>query len=303
MKREGKITDSRVNIFKKEAKQFVSTLSNYILSKSPLLSYIAHAIHCLNPISLAVIPDTCEKRFYNLLQKLVDGELINSLFADEAKREFHKFVNDVVHENKALFYNYDIKSFSFSGCYIEYLKNSIHYKSFAHLLKIVLTLFLGQAVAECGFSLSKQLVVENMSDTSLITQWFTKDHMLLNDYHPHDMPIAKDLIGSVRNSNAAYKEVLKQKRKLEKKAEKDQRLASIEEEITQLSLKKSTLEEDIREYHVEADKYAYDAEKKENLEMLKLSNGLKRAAEKGQTQLGAVLEKRKCLEEKKKHIK
>ena len=70
-----------------------------------------------------------------------------------------------------------------------------------------------------------------------------------------------------------------------------------------MHLKKSSLEEAIKEYHAEANKYAYDAEKKANLELLKLSNGLKRAAEKKQTELGAVLEKRKCFEEKKKHLK
>ena len=124
-----------------------------------------------------------------------------------------------------------------------------------------------------------------MSETSLIAQRFIKDHMLLSDYHPHDMPIAKELIQSVTYSNAAYKEALKQKRELEKKAEKDKRLASIEEEIIQLNLKKSSLEEAIKEYHLEADKYVYDAQKKENLELLKLSNGLRRAAEKKQTGL------------------
>ena len=86
-----------------------------------------------------------------------------------------------------------------------------------------------------------------MRETSLIGQEFVKDHMLLNDYHPHDMPIVKELIQSVRNSNTDYKEALKQKRELEKEAEKDQRLASFEEEITQLNLKKSSLEEAIKE--------------------------------------------------------
>ena len=88
----------------------------------------------------------------------------------------------------------------------------------------------------------------------------------------------------------------------EKKAEQDQRLGSIEEEITQLDLKKSSLEEAIKEYNAEADKYAL-AEKKENLELVKLANGVKRAVKKKQTELGAVLEKKKCFEEKKKHVK
>ena len=46
-----------------------------------------------------------------------------------------------------------------------------------------------------------------------------------------------------------YKEALKQKRESEEKAEKDKRLCIIEEEITQLSLKKSSWEKAIKEYH------------------------------------------------------
>ena len=57
------------------------------------------------------------------------------------------------------------------------------------------------------------------------------------------------------------------------------------------------------EYHMEVDKYTYYAEKKkDNLELIKLSNRLKRATEKKQTELGAVLENKKCLKRKKKHV-
>ena len=49
LKHKGKITDSHVNTFKKEAKQFVSTLSNHILSKSPLTSIFTRAAPYLNP--------------------------------------------------------------------------------------------------------------------------------------------------------------------------------------------------------------------------------------------------------------
>lgn len=67
-------------------------------------------------------------------------------------------------------------------------------------------------------------------------------------------------------------------------------------------MKKLSLEEEIKKYRLESDKYAFDAEKKENLELLQFSNGLKRVAEKKQAELSAVLGKRKCLIEKKKKI-
>ena len=139
LKCKEKITDSHRNTFKKEAKQFFSNLCSHIWWKNPLASYFASAACFLNPINLEEIPDTSENRFHNFLQKLVDRKLIPSLFADEAKREFHKFVSAVVCENKVLFCNYDVKFLSLDGFYIEYLKYSIHYRSFTHILKIVLT--------------------------------------------------------------------------------------------------------------------------------------------------------------------
>ena len=47
---------------------------------------------------------TCEKRFPNLRQKLVDGKLITFLSDDEAKREFLRFVSDVVREKKKRYF-------------------------------------------------------------------------------------------------------------------------------------------------------------------------------------------------------
>ena len=87
-----------------------------------------------------------------------------------------------------------------------------------------------------------------MSKISLIAQPFRKD-LILNDCRPPNMLTAEQLIRSARNTNAAYKETMKQKGGSEKKTEKDQRLASVQEEITRLNLKKLFLEEAIKEYH------------------------------------------------------
>ena len=67
---------------------------------------------------------TCEKRFPNLRQKLVDGKLITFLSDNEAKREFLRFISDVVRENKALFCNCYVKSFNLDGLYMECLKDA-----------------------------------------------------------------------------------------------------------------------------------------------------------------------------------
>ena len=113
---------------------------------------------------------------------------------------------------------------------MKYLKDSIYYKSFSHVLKIVLTVFHGQANVEHGVSLNEQLVNENMRESSLISQRFVKDHMLLNDYI-----LISSLLESWYEMLGTRTLLTKShwgKKESENKAEKDQRLASIEEEIS-----------------------------------------------------------------------
>ena len=81
----------------------------------------------------------------------------------------------------------------------------------------------------------------------------------------------------------------KQKKESAKKTERDKKLVSIDERITHLNLKKLSLEAAVKEYRLEFGKYAFDRKIKENLDLLKLSNGLKKAAEKKHTELGAAL--------------
>ena len=163
-------------------------------------------------------------------------------------------------------------------------------------------MFHGQAHVDRRFSVNKDLIVENMNDESLTAQRFVKNDMKCMEYKPHNMPIPKEILQSVKRSNASYKEALQTKKKSQQKLEKDKRLLEIDDELIQLSRKKSSLEEAIKGYHLERDRYALDAEKKENIELLKMSNSFKWVASEKETELEAVMAKRKCLQDKRKNI-
>ena len=167
LKKEGEFIDSKINAFKVETKKFVSTLCNHISEKSPLNSYFARLVQCLNRINLAEIPEFSERRFHNILQKLVDCKQITSSLADKAKQEFRKFKSNIARENKAIFRNYDIDKNRLDEFYMEYLKDNTQYESFCFVVRIALTMFHRQADVEHGFSVNKNLIVKNMSDESL----------------------------------------------------------------------------------------------------------------------------------------
>lgn len=79
-----------------------------------------------------------------------------------------------------------------------------------------------------------------------------------------------------------------------KKAKSDDVITK-ENEIPILNSKKVQLENAIVEYLKESDKYALEAESKENLELLKLSNSLKRAAKEKQEELEQCIAKKPKL--------
>ena len=113
----GKISDSQVYAFKMEAKDFLSTLCNQILQRSPLNSYFARCTRSLNPLYLAEAPALSKKLFSALLSKL------------ELTYKFAHFGLSVVRENEGYFSEYNLKSDRVDEFYMRYLKGSIHYET------------------------------------------------------------------------------------------------------------------------------------------------------------------------------
>ena len=126
--------------------------------------------------------------------------------------------------------------------------------------------------------------------------------MKCKEYKSHNMAIPKKLLQSVKRSDASYKEALQTKKKPQQKLEKDKRPLEIDEMLIQLNRKKSSLEEVIKGYHLVRDRSALDAEKKENIELLKMLNSFKRTASEKGAELETAMAKRKCLEDKRKNI-
>ena len=248
------------------------------------------------------MPDVCKQSFHKMLEKLVEYKQVTSHVADEAEKEYKKFLYTVVKENKAFFLEFDKSKGRLDEFFMRYLSGTVRFNNFMLIVKMVLTLSHGQADVEHGFSLNDKLLIENMQEQSLILQRIVKDHMLSSSYNPHNIPISRDLMKIVDNSCPLYKIALKEKREQSKKNEKNEKLDNLNEELSQLNHKKTSLEEVITEYKLQSEKYDFEAEQKENLEILKFSNGLKRAAKEKQAELDNVLAKKKCLEEKKKNI-
>ena len=133
------------------------------------------------------------------------------------------------------------------------------------------------------FSITENSLVDNMQMETIVAQRKVNDYMRKNNFQPHNMPILKLLLQNAKQAHFRYKKPLDEKQK--QKNKKSVEAIKIEKETAGLNAWKSQLEIAIEEYKKEADKYTFEMENKENLDLLKLSNTLKRTCKEKQEEL------------------
>ena len=79
-------------------------------------------------------------------------------------------------------------------------------------------------------------------------------------------------------------------------------MLDLDEELLSLNIDMKSLKDAIIEYQNETDKFAIEAEKRKNFELLTMSNSLKRSAKDKQPELDNLVKKKRCNEEKKQAL-
>ena len=136
---------------------------------------------------------------------------------------------------------------------------------------------------------------------SLIAQRLICNYMKRKNFEPHNFPISKNLISSVKSARQKYQQSVVDKSKLNLNKEQNEKEINISE-IQDISTKVASLEKAFNELKNDADKYAFDAEKMNNPTILSKSNALKRAAIDKEITLGELKSKKVKLLELKEQM-
>lgn len=208
------IKDLDILKFKKECKRCLVSFLSKLVEKSPLKYELTQAVTFLNPKEIREEnKKVATKNMTKALEILEDSNLITATWAQKADREYRAAIDDVtvIHECKA--YTSESRLDTFWSKLLEKKKGE-HLKE---VVKILLPLSHGNATLERGFSVNGDLVVENLSEQSLIAQRLVYDS-ILSCGGVSKLIISKEMILSVRNSNQRWKEALKlKKEKLDEK--------------------------------------------------------------------------------------
>ena len=178
---------------------------------------------------MAEYSEACRKLFDKILEKLVVCKNVTSTLADAAENEQSNFLQTVVKKNLPAFQGYQIDENRLDEFFMRYFEGSSRFATLIAILKFVMVLSHGQSAVERGFSTNKRLLIENLSEKSLISQHIV-DYMKSNDYKPFNNPLTNELIRSVRDAHRKYtQDILNRKKKelLQEKEKKENQLMRV----------------------------------------------------------------------------
>ena len=258
---KSKVKDDSEMKFRKDCVKILVKLIEKLKERSPLSYGVVRNAVCFVPSEMVNHGATSELRAKNLIQKLYDLKLLSSQEADKAKQEYETFLTSVVVTDQDKFLSYDMDKNRLDSFLSGYMKGVAKFAHLWKVCKIIFTLCHGQADIERGFSVNKELLIENMKQKSLVSQRIVCDQ--LSDYtnQLHEYKIEKKLFLSCKSARMRYENHLDEESEKKEECQKSKKRKALNNEI--VTAKKArqdlidwiaSLETDITKYNIEAKK-------------------------------------------------
>ena len=208
LKKSGKLNENHLRNLRSGALEFLSSLCTHFTEKSILKNRLVRSTSCLS-LKIMLEPAQLPTNLLDkMLEILVGLKKVTSEMAMKAKQEYSKFLTHVVKPNTESFNEFEESKNRLDSFLWKYMGSDSNYKSIWSIIKIILVLSHGQATVERCFSENKMLIVENPNMESLIAQRLIFNYMKQKNFEPHNFPISKNLISSVKFARQKYQQSL-----------------------------------------------------------------------------------------------
>ena len=168
-----------------------------------------------------------------------------------------------------------------------------------NIVKLILLLSHGNSSVERGFSINKEIEVENMKEHTLVAKRVICDHVYSVD-GILNVQLDKPLLLSVKQSRQKYERYLESERLKKKTAESQAKRKCVLDEIEEIKKKKKRTETDIRSLTETAGELLLKAVKEGKLTFLTQANSLRKTAKSKAVDLEEI---QKSLDSKVKELK
>lgn len=245
--------------------------------------------------------DACCSRFKIVLKKLVESKRLSMHDCDHLSSKYSEFVDKASKFEKSEFEDFDFKVDRLDEFLFKHVGKVTAFSKLWNLMKKLLILSHGQASVERGFSVNRQVMVENMKEHSFIAQRSIHDHVQ-SIGGLAKLDVSKDLLLAAKAGRKKYLEYLDKQKQEHRNEVRQNKRKKVEEEKDELVKKKIRLSKDITALQHDADMFAAKAEEKAELVLLSKSNALRKSAKEKECVLATVEKNLIELTEKISHL-
>ena len=162
--KEGKLSERQSMEFRMECKDFVSKLLKKLLEKSPITYSLVRCMSMLDPRQMVSNSEACKLKLKRVLTHLVSCNRVEERECDDIIRQYSDFIDCTIPlVGTEKFSGFNPASDRADEFYSRYMNKDQHQK-LLEVVKMCLVLSHGQATVERGFSVNKEVEVENLKD-------------------------------------------------------------------------------------------------------------------------------------------
>ena len=181
----------------------VKTIVLKLQERSPLKYLIVRCSSCLVPRSIVNESESFNLQFNKVVDKLFKHQQLNNE-VDEAKLQFEEFVTIYVPRHSDKFNSFNVSMQCLDKFYGEFLCKNQQYKSMWKVFIFIFTLSHGQSQFERGFSINKEIVIENLHSSPLSAQCIVYDYLKTSKKNIHDIEITSKMLTSYKSAHSRH---------------------------------------------------------------------------------------------------
>ena len=219
------------------------------------------------------------KNVKKVLNLFLNVKRIEERKCDVVLQQYTQFIDNIPVFGTEKFSKFNQNQDSIDELYYECMcgGSSEQYRELLEVVKIVFVLSHGQASVECGFSVNKEVEVENMKQQTLVAHRVICDHVT-NVEGILNVDLNKDLLLSARMSRQRYDAFLEQEQQKRTSHLWNKKRKCVLEEMEEIKKKKRRTDLDIESLNTAADKLYEHAKASGKICFVTQANSLRRTA-------------------------
>lgn len=271
-----KVSDKMVLEFREECKAFILGVLKKLLQKCPVTYPLVRYMVALNPKEMQANPQLCRKLFRQILTVLLSANRVKESDCDAILEQYSIFLDHIPAMGSQKFEGFNVKTDRIDDFFSSHMPVTEYGKLLA-VVQLLLVLSHGQASVERGFSVNKEVEVENLKCQSLVAQRLVCDYVK-SVGGVLKVNITPKLLQSASAARQKYETYLSGEREKKKTQQEQRKRKATLDSIEELKDKKKKIKLDIDSLLKSADELSEKAESTGKMTFVTQSNSFRRTA-------------------------